>query len=269
MSVYVIATLTAKDGKRDDLLKLFTEKLLPVVEKEKGTVTYNIFKHKDANKVVFYEVYADKGSLKEHGDNLAKNMGALAPLLNGKPDIQQLEYVKGKSASSSSSSSSSSASGTVAIGTKLPNVKLMTTGANGMPTPISSADFFKGKRVVLFAVPGAFTPGCSIQLPDFQAAAKEICSKGVDAVACLATNDAFVMNAWKNKHQTNNITMLSDGNGEFTSKIGMTMDASKMGLGSRSMRYAMVVKDGVVEQFLLDADAKVNNSAASCVLAKL
>ncbi len=142
---------------------------------------------------------------------------------------------------------------TIQVGDKLPEATFMTMTADG-PAPITSDQVFKGKKVALFALPGAFTPTCSARhLPGFKDKAAEFKAKGVGTIACLSVNDVFVMGAWaKDQGVTDQVLMLADGNGEFTKKIGLELDGSKFGMGSRSKRYAMIVDDGVVKTLNVD-----------------
>ncbi|MDW5377521.1 peroxiredoxin [Halomonas sp. HP20-15] len=157
---------------------------------------------------------------------------------------------------------------TIATGDKIPDVTLKTNGAEG-PQDISTGELFAGKRVVLFAVPGAFTPGCSnTHMPGFVIKADEILAKGVDTIACMAVNDAFVMDAWQKNQNAQAFTMLADGNAEFARALGLDMDASGSGMGTRSKRFAMIVDDGVVEYLGVDAKG-VDQSSAETVLGKL
>ena len=129
---------------------------------------------------------------------------------------------------------------TVAVGDQIPNVTIKTMGANG-PEDLNTGDFFADKKVVLFAVPGAFTPTCSAaHLPGFVANADKILAKGVDAIVCLSVNDAFVMAAWGASQNAEALVMAADGNGEFTTAMGLTLDGSGFGLGHRSSRYALI-----------------------------
>jgi peroxiredoxin len=159
---------------------------------------------------------------------------------------------------------------TIKVGDKLPSVTLTQATAEG-PKPVQSDDFFKGKTVALFAVPGAFTPTCSAKhLPGFKQAAPDIKGKGVDEIVCLSVNDAFVMRAWgEDQAVGEDITMLADGNGAFTDAIGLTMDGSKFGMGKRSQRYSMIVKDGVVSELNIEAPGEFKVSAADYMLAQL
>ena len=157
---------------------------------------------------------------------------------------------------------------TIAEGDRIPEMTLKTNGASG-PEDISTADLFNGKKVVLFAVPGAFTPGCSnTHMPGFVTQADEIKQKGVDEIVCTAVNDAFVMDAWQKDQNAEAITMLADGNADFAKALGLDMDASGGGMGPRSKRYAMIVNDGVVEYLGVDAKG-VEESSAETVLSKL
>tara|TARA_A100001391_G_scaffold108388_1_gene72787 strand:+ start:5466 stop:5939 length:474 start_codon:yes stop_codon:yes gene_type:complete len=156
---------------------------------------------------------------------------------------------------------------TIAVGDKLPDVTIKTNGAQG-PEDLSTGDFFKGRKVVLFAVPGAFTPGCSnTHMPGFVVNADEILEK-VDAIGCMAVNDAFVMGAWQDNQNAEKITMLADGNAQFTKALGLELDASGAGLGIRSKRFALIANDGVVEYLGVDAKG-VEESSAETVLKQL
>ncbi len=142
------------------------------------------------------------------------------------------------------------------IGKKLPDVTFRTRArdeAVGGPNPFrwqdkTTADYFKGKRVVLFSLPGAFTPTCSTyQLPDFEKLHEDFQAKGIDAIYCLSVNDAFVMNAWGKQQGLENVQLIPDGSGEFTRKMGMLVCKDNLGFGMRSWRYAAIINDGVVE----------------------
>ena len=159
---------------------------------------------------------------------------------------------------------------TIKAGDTLPfDIKLKEMGDKG-PRDVSVGELFKGKRVVLFAVPGAFTPTCSMKhLPGFVEKAADIKGKGVDEIACLAVNDAFVMSAWgDNQKAHGKVRMLADGNGDFTKALGLELDASGFGMGQRSKRYALIAKDGKVEHLLIDP-AGLEHSSAESVLSKL
>jgi len=159
---------------------------------------------------------------------------------------------------------------TIAVGDQVPDVGFAMMSADG-PAPISSADLFKGKKVVLFSVPGAFTPTCSAQhLPGFVQNADEIKTKGVDTIACMSVNDAFVMDAWgKDQAVGNNVLMLADGSGKFAQAVGLELDLVEMGLGMRSQRFAMVVDDGTVTHLAVEEGPGLDVSAAEKVLAAL
>ncbi len=139
------------------------------------------------------------------------------------------------------------------------------------PGSVSTDDLFTGKKVVLFAVPGAFTPTCSkSHLPGFVSQADAILGKGVDTIACMSVNDAFVMHAWgDNQNVGDKVMMLADGNGEYTRALGLEMDASGFGMGTRSRRFAIVVDDGVATHVALEEGGKLDVSAADKILAEL
>ena len=141
---------------------------------------------------------------------------------------------------------------TIKVGDKVPSATLMQM-KGGAPQPIKTDDLFAGKKVVLFAVPGAFTPTCSAKhLPGFVQKADEIRKKGVDVVACVSVNDAFVMGAWGDQQAAGDkVMMLADGNGDFTHALDLEMDGSKFGLGRRSQRYSMLVDNGVSKSSIL------------------
>jgi glutaredoxin/glutathione-dependent peroxiredoxin len=158
----------------------------------------------------------------------------------------------------------------IKVGDKIPDVKLMTMTGEG-PKPVQSGEVLGSGKVVLFAVPGAFTPTCSdYHLPGFVLRADDLKGKGVDTVACLAVNDPFVMGAWGEAQDVDGkVTMLSDGNGDFTGAIGLEMDGSGFGLGTRSQRYAAIIEDGVVKELLVEPGPGLDVSSADAVLAKL
>lgn len=156
----------------------------------------------------------------------------------------------------------------IQVGDAVPEGIFSVMGAEG-PSQLSSAELFAGKKVVLFAVPGAFTPTCSAaHLPGFVVQYDEIIGSGVDTVACLSVNDVFVMDAWGKSANAENIQMLADGNGTYTSALGLQVDASGFGMGVRSKRFAMIVNDGVVELLNVD-EGKFESSSAEVVLAAL
>ena len=159
---------------------------------------------------------------------------------------------------------------TIQVGDRIPSMTLIKATAEG-PKPVSSEEFFKGKRIALFAVPGAFTPTCSAKhLPGFKQLAPDLKAKGVDEIACLSVNDAFVMRAWgEDQAVGDDIVMLGDGNGDFTREVGLEMDGSRFGLGKRSQRYSMVVKDGVVKELNVEQGGEFKVSAADYMLAQL
>lgn len=158
---------------------------------------------------------------------------------------------------------------TIKVGDKLPDVKLSKATANG-PEAVQSGDYFKGKRVALFSVPGAFTPTCSAKhLPGFVDKADALKAKGIDEIVGTAVNDPFVMGAWNQASGSDAITMLADGNGDFAEAVGLTMDGSAFGLGKRGQRYSMVVNDGVVEQLNVEAPGDFKVSSAEHMLEQL
>lgn len=158
---------------------------------------------------------------------------------------------------------------TIQVGDKLPHATFTKPGEGGLEA-VDSDSFFAGRTVALFAVPGAFTPTCSARhLPGFVEKAAELKAKGVDEIACTAVNDAFVMGAWAKASGAEGVTMLSDGNGAFAEAVGLTMDGSKFGMGTRSQRYAMLVEDGVVKQLHVEAPGEFKVSSADYLLEQL
>lgn len=160
---------------------------------------------------------------------------------------------------------------TIKVGDKIPEGTLQTMTSSG-PAPLSTDDLFSGKKVVLFALPGAFTPTCSNQhLPGFVQNADAMKAKGVDTVACLSVNDAFVMAAWGQDQGTGDkVTMLADGSANFTKALGLEMDASNFGMGVRSQRYSMLVEDGEVKQLNIEtAPASTDESGAVKIMEQL
>lgn len=154
-------------------------------------------------------------------------------------------------------------------GQAVPDATFMTMSEDG-PAPMAAADLFSGKRVVLFAVPGAYTPTCSAKhLPGFKDHADAIHAKGVDRIACTSVNDVFVMDAWGKEQGVDDVVMLADGNGEFAKAIGLEMDGSAYGMGTRSQRYAMIVNDGKVEQIFVEGPGEFKVSSAEHVLENL
>jgi glutaredoxin/glutathione-dependent peroxiredoxin len=156
---------------------------------------------------------------------------------------------------------------TIKVGDKIPSATLMQM-KDGGPKPVTTSDLFGGKKVVLFALPGAFTPTCSAKhLPGFIQNAQAIHDKGVDTIACLSVNDAFVMGAWgESQGAGDKVVMLADGNGDFTRALGLEMDASKFGMGQRSKRYAMIVEDGVVKALEIEEPGAFSVSSAEHIL---
>jgi peroxiredoxin len=156
----------------------------------------------------------------------------------------------------------------IEIGAKLPEATFSTIAGGNMKNP-STNDLFAGKKVVLFAVPGAFTPTCSeSHLPGYVALADKMHAKGVDSILCLSVNDAFVMDAWGKASNAEHLTMLADGNGDFAKKIGLDMDTDSFG-GQRSQRYSMLVDNGVVESLNVEAPGKFDVSDAETMLQSL
>ena len=146
----------------------------------------------------------------------------------------------------------------------------MTIATADGPQPTTSTDYFAGKRVALFAVPGAFTPTCSAKhLPSYVDKAGDLKGAGIDEIACISVNDPFVMSAWGKRDGSADITMLADGNGAFADAIGLAFDGSKFGMGKRSQRYSMVVDDGVVEQLNVEAPGEYRASSAEHLLDQL
>jgi peroxiredoxin len=158
----------------------------------------------------------------------------------------------------------------IAVGERVPDVQLMMM-RDGRPTPVRSGEVLGRGKVVLFAVPGAFTPTCSdYHLPGFVLRAAELRAKGVDAIVCVAVNDPFVMDAWgQDQGVGEDVVMLADGNGEFTDAMGLQMDGRSFGLGTRSQRYAAVIEDGVIAALHVESGPGLDVSSAESVLASL
>ncbi|HWA68782.1 MAG TPA: peroxiredoxin [Rhizomicrobium sp.] len=156
---------------------------------------------------------------------------------------------------------------TIKVGDKIPSATLMEM-QDGKPTPVPTGSFFAGKTVALFALPGAFTPTCSAKhVPGFVANYDSLSAKGVDEIACVSVNDAFVMGAWgKDQKSDGKVHMLADGNGDFTRALGLEMDGTKFGMGKRSQRYSMIVKDGVVTSLNVEAPGAFEVSSAEYLL---
>jgi glutaredoxin/glutathione-dependent peroxiredoxin len=159
---------------------------------------------------------------------------------------------------------------TIKVGDRVPSITLMQM-KDGGPKPVPTDEFFKGRKVALFALPGAFTPTCSAKhVPGFIKQASALKAKGIDAIACLSVNDAFVMGAWGEAQGAGDtVMMLADGNGDFTAAVGLEMDGTKFGMGKRSQRYSMVVDDGVVKVLNVEAPGAFEVSSAEHMLAQL
>ena len=155
---------------------------------------------------------------------------------------------------------------TIQVGDTIPAATIKTMGEKG-PTDISTGDIFAGKKVLMFAVPGAFTPGCSLtHLPGYVVNADKIKAAGIDTIACMAVNDAFVMGAWGTAQNAEELLMLGDGMGEFTAALGLELDASAFGLGTRSQRFALIAEDGVVTHLNVEPGAGVDVSSAETMM---
>ncbi len=158
---------------------------------------------------------------------------------------------------------------TVQVGDQIPESKLKVMGEKG-PQDVTTAELFGGKKVVLFAVPGAFTPTCSAaHLPGYVVNADKIKAKGVDSIICVSVNDAFVMDAWGKGANAEELIMAGDGNGDFTKAMGLEMDGSAFGLGKRSQRYALIAEDGKITALQVEAPGKFEVSAAEAIMAAL
>ena len=159
---------------------------------------------------------------------------------------------------------------TIAVGDRIPDVEIR-TGVEDESSPVRTGDVLGKGKVVLFALPGAFTPTCSdYHLPGFLTRADELRAKGVGTIACLSVNDAYVMEAWgRNQRVGDDVLMLADGNGEFTREMGLELDLSDSGLGTRSKRYAAVIEDGVVTALFVEPGGGLTVSSAESVLAAL
>ena len=157
----------------------------------------------------------------------------------------------------------------IEVGDRLPAATFTTPAAEG-PKPMTTDEVFAGKTVALFAVPGAFTPTCSARhFPSFKDKGKDISAKGVDTIACVSVNDVHVMKAWARDQGSDSILMLADGNGDFTKAIGLDQDFSKFGMGTRSKRYSMLVKDGVVQKLNVEEPGEYKVSSAEYLLGQL
>ena len=157
----------------------------------------------------------------------------------------------------------------IQVGDKVPACTMKVMGEQG-PADITTDEIFAGKKVLLFAVPGAFTPGCSMtHLPGYVVNADKIKAAGVDTIVCMSVNDAFVMDAWGKAQNAEDLLMLADGTGELTAALGLELDGSGFGLGTRSQRFAMIVDDGTVSQLNVEAGAGVDVSSAETMMALL
>jgi peroxiredoxin len=159
---------------------------------------------------------------------------------------------------------------TIKVGDRIPSVTL-TEKQEGGPAPVTTDQLFKGKKVALFALPGAFTPTCSAKhVPGYVQNYDALKSRGIDSILCLSVNDAFVMGAWgKDQGADGKVRMIADGNGEFTRAVGLEFDASKFGMGKRSQRYSMVVDDGVVKSLNVEEPGAFEVSSADHMLGLL
>lgn len=156
---------------------------------------------------------------------------------------------------------------TISVGDTIPNVTVHVLDANGAPAPVQTLDVLGKGKVVLFAVPGAFTPGCSnIHLPGYVKNRAELQAKGVDTIACISVNDPWVMDSWSKAYGAEGIVMLGDGAGAFTKAVGLDMDGSAFGLGVRSRRYSAILENGVVTELNVEEGPGVSVSACEIVL---
>jgi len=158
----------------------------------------------------------------------------------------------------------------IKVGDTIPQATLMRMGAEG-PEPVATSDYFAGRKVALFAVPGAFTPTCSAKhLPGYVEQAEVIHGKGIDAIACMSVNDVFVMDAWgKQSGAEGKVDMLADGNGEFAKSLGLELDASGFGMGQRAQRFSLLAEDGKVTQVNIEGPGEFKVSSADYLLEQL
>lgn len=157
----------------------------------------------------------------------------------------------------------------IQVGERIPSAMLSQMAENG-PQPLLTDQYFAGRKVILFAVPGAYTPTCSAyHLPGFVELADEFSRNGIDAIGCMSVNDVFVMHAWGKSANASGIDMLADGNGEFSKALGLELDATAFGMGHRSQRFALVADDGVVTHLMIEAPGEFRVSSAESVLAEL
>jgi peroxiredoxin len=159
----------------------------------------------------------------------------------------------------------------VKVGDPIPDVEVRVMNAEGAPEVVRTGEVLGKGKVVLFAVPGAFTPGCSkVHLPGYVAGADDLKAKGVDTIACVAVNDAWVMDAWaKDQGAQGKVLMLADGSGDFTEAMGLVMDGSAFGLGKRSKRYAAVIEDGIIKSLDVEESGGITVSACESILQKV
>lgn len=158
---------------------------------------------------------------------------------------------------------------TIQVGDRIPSSVLTQMSDKG-PQPVKTIDYFAGRKVILFSVPGAFTPTCSsYHLPGFVQHLEAFKNQGIDAIACMAVNDVFVMHAWGKSAAAEGIDMLADGNGEFAKALGLEMDGSAFGMGKRSQRFALIADDGIVTQLMVEPPGEFRVSSAESVLASL
>ncbi len=159
---------------------------------------------------------------------------------------------------------------TIKVGDSIPEATFVKMTDNG-PEPVEGNSFFKGRKVAIFSVPGAFTPTCSAKhLPGFVEKADALKAKGIDEVAGTSVNDAFVMGAWgKSANVGDKVTLLADGNGDFARAVGLEMDGTKFGMGKRGQRFSMVVNDGIVEQLNVEGPGEFKVSSAEYMLGQL
>ncbi len=158
---------------------------------------------------------------------------------------------------------------TISVGDRIPDVVMNHMTGDG-PAELSSEELFSGKKVVLFALPGAFTPTCSkSHVPGFVANAEQLKAAGVNEIVCLSVNDAFVMNAWGKDQNAGELHMVADGSANFTQAVGLELDLTARGMGMRSQRYAMIVEDGVVTALNVEEPGKLEKSSAETMLALL
>ena len=157
----------------------------------------------------------------------------------------------------------------IQVGDRIPSMTLVKATAEG-PQPVETDEYFAGRKVALFSVPGAFTPTCSARhLPSFVDKADELKAKGIDEIACTAVNDAFVLSAWQKANDADDVTMLADGNGQFADALGLSADMGKYGMGKRGLRWSAVVEDGVVTQLNVEEPGGYGVSGADHMLGQL